>query len=101
MDTQQQNASSAADKPSFFGMPRGARFWAKVGPRFWTGALFGFLNGIGFGLITGAAMVQEWGLITTKNDTMLAGIAIILLWISLFFAQWRIGRIERREQKNS
>ena len=101
METQPEKPSPASDRPSFLGMPRGARFWAQVGPRFWTGALFGFLNGVGFGLMTGVAMVQEWKVITPENDGRLVVIALVLLCISIMFAQWRIGRIKRLETGKS
>ena len=94
MPTEPDKSSPASNKPSFFGMPRAARFWAQAGRRFWVGALFGVLNGLGFGLITGVAMVQEWGFITPKNDTRATGIALLLIIISLFWAQWAIGRSE-------
>ena len=73
------------------------RFWAHAGRRFWVGALFGLLIGLGFGLITGVAMVQEWGFITAKNDMRATGIALLLLMISVFWAQWAIGRNQRPE----
>jgi hypothetical protein len=100
METQEQEGNPDFDRPSFFGMPRGLRFWTQVGPRFWTGAVYGFLNGIWFGLMTGVAMVLEWGVITPENDGRLVAIALILLWLSMMFAQWRIGRIEGREHRN-
>lgn len=77
-------------------MPRGARFWAQAGRGFWIGALFGLLNGIGFGLITGVAMVQEWGFITPENDGRAVGIALVLLIVSIFWAQWAIGRSQQK-----
>lgn len=97
MPTQQDKADPGSDKPSFFGMPRSMRFWAQAGRRFWVGALFGCLIGLGFGLITGVAMVQEWGFITPKNDMRATGIALLLLIISIFWAQWAIGRSQRPE----
>jgi hypothetical protein len=90
MQTQQEKTNPASDQPSFFGMPRGARIWVQAGRRFWAGALFGLLNGIGLGLITGVAMVQEWGFVTPENDSRVVGIAMVLLIISIFWAQWAI-----------
>ncbi len=100
METKQQTESPVSDRPSFFGMPRGMRFWLQAGPRFWTGAVFGLLNGLGFGLITGAALVLQWKVITLENDGLLTMISLILLSIASFFVCWSIGRIERREQQN-
>ena len=97
MATPPDKANPASDKPSFFGMPRSVRFWAQAGRRFWVGALFGLLNGLGFGLMIGVAMVQEWGFITPKNDMRATGIALLLLIISIFWAQWAIGRSQGRE----
>ena len=81
-------------------MPRSVRFWVQAGPRFWTGAVFGLLNGIWIGLMTGVAMVLEWKVITLKDDGLQVIISLFLLTISMFFAHWGIGRIERREEKN-
>ena len=92
METQPEKTSPASDKPSFFGMPRGMRIWVQAGRKFWAGALFGFLNGIGLGMMFGVAMVQEWGFITPKNDMRVTGIALVLLILSVFWAQWVIGR---------
>ncbi|HEX2476466.1 MAG TPA: hypothetical protein VHK01_17060 [Lacipirellulaceae bacterium] len=96
MQTQHEEPSPSSERPSFFGMPRGARIWVQAGRRFWVGALFGFLNGIGFGLITGVAMVQEWGFITPKNDMRVTGIALVLLIVSIFWAQWAISRGQQK-----
>jgi hypothetical protein len=95
MESHQEKISPRLDKPSFFGMPRGVRFWVEAGRRFWIGALFGFLNGIGFGLMFGVAMVQEWKIVTPENDMMVTGIAMVLLITSVFWAQWAIGRKPR------
>jgi ABC-type uncharacterized transport system permease subunit len=96
MQTPQEKVQPDSDKPSFFGMPRGVRFWVEAGRRFWIGALFGFLNGVGFGLLLGVAMVQEWKIITPENDMMITGIALVLLITSIFWAQLAIGRNPRQ-----
>ena len=93
MATDQQKTSPDSDKPSFLSMPVMVRFWAQAGRRFWAGALFGLLNGLGFGIITGVAMVQEWGFVTPEDDGRGTGIALVLLVISTFWAQWAIGRM--------
>jgi hypothetical protein len=97
MATEQQKTSPDSDKPSFLGMPGGVRFWAQAGRRFWIGALFGLLNGLGLGMITGVAMVQEWGYITPQNDGRGTGIALVLLVVSMLWAQWALGRSPRQQ----
>jgi hypothetical protein len=61
MATQQEKPATPSDRPSFFGMPSGGRFWLEVGPRFWGGALMG----LGFGTFFGIAVPQQgwWGIL--------------------------------------
>jgi hypothetical protein len=77
-------------------MPRGMRVWAEAGPRFWAGVVMGIALGLAFGLLIGAYLGYE-GLITSKNDTRLAGIGIVLLFLGMMFAQWTIGRTAGRK----
>jgi hypothetical protein len=63
MATQQEKTTTPSDRPSFFGMPGGVRFWSQVGPRFWGGALMG----IGAGIFLSMTVMPQsgwWGLIS-------------------------------------
>jgi hypothetical protein len=96
MQNHEEKSNPDTDKPGFLGMPRGARIWAEAGRRFWAGVVLGIALGLAFGLLIGAHLVQE-GYITAKNDTMLAGIGIVAIFIGLMFAQWTIGRTAGRK----
>jgi hypothetical protein len=96
MHDSNDESSPASDKPGFLGMPRGVRVWADVGRRFWAGVVLGIALGLAFGLLIGAHLVHE-GLITPQNDTRLAGIDIVAIFIGIMFAQWTIGRTAGRK----
>jgi hypothetical protein len=96
MQDQREEASPASDKPGFLGMPRGVRIWAEAGRRFWAGLVLGIALGLAFGLLIGAYLGYE-GLITSKNDTRLAGIGMVAIFIGIMFAQWTIGRTAGRK----
>jgi hypothetical protein len=96
MQNQQEKSDPVSDKPGFLGMPRGMRVWAEAGRRFWAGVVLGIALGLAFGLLIGAYLGYE-GLITSQNDTRLAGIGIILIVVGIGFAQWTIGRTAGRK----
>jgi hypothetical protein len=96
MQNQDEKPNPVSDKPGFLGMPRGVRIWAEAGQRFWAGVVLGAALGLAFGLLIGAHLVLE-GHITPKNDTRLAGIGIVAIFIGLLFAQWTIGRTAGRK----
>ena len=96
MQNQEEKPNPATDKPGFLGMPRGMRTWAEAGLRFWAGVVLGIALGLAFGLLIGAYLGYE-GLITSKNDTKLAGIGIVLVVVGVAFAQWTIGRTSGRK----
>jgi hypothetical protein len=96
MQNQEEESNPASDKPGFLGMPRGVRIWAEAGRRFWAGVVLGIALGLAFGLLIGAYLGCE-GLITSQNDTRLAGIGIVLIFVGVLFAQWTIGRTAGRK----
>jgi hypothetical protein len=56
MNSQQENLSPPAERPSFFSVPPNFFLWARVGARFWGG----LLAGIGSGLFL-AKSLEELG----------------------------------------
>jgi hypothetical protein len=96
MQDPKEKSSPASDRPGFLGMPRGMRIWAEAGRRFWAGVVFGIALGLAFGLLIGAHLAFEEH-ITPQNDTRLAGIGIVAIFIGLMFAQWTIGRTAGRK----
>jgi high-affinity Fe2+/Pb2+ permease len=71
MDSQQENLSPPADRPSFFSLPPNFFLWARLGPTFWGGVLFG----VGLGLFI-AAWLAELGL---QKSVWLGFLAIIMV----------------------
>jgi hypothetical protein len=96
MQNLEEKSNLASDQPGFLGIPRGMRMWAEAGPRFWAGVVLGIALGLAFGLLIGAHLVLE-GLITSQNDTRLAGIGIVAIFIGIMFAQWKIRRTSGRK----
>ena len=96
MATSPEKSGNERDEPGFFGMPRGVRLWAEAGRRFWGGVVLGIALGLAFGLLIGAHLAfEKW--VTPQNDTRLAGIGMVAIFIGLMFAQWTIGRTAVRE----